>query len=725
MKILNFGSVNRDFVYRVDHFLQPGETLSSNGYASFPGGKGFNQSVAIARALSVGAESGCTLVHVGHVGRDGADLVELLRQEGANVDFLTEVEAPTGHAIIEVDPSGQNCILIHGGANQCLTPADIEAALQGAKIGPEDVVLLQNETSATAEILRLSAATGARVVFNAAPMSPEVLKLPLECVSLLVVNEVEGAALLGQKGDSPVDGYRLLEALRAAYPHADILLTLGVGGSLFGPHLNRVTTIGVPARSVRAVDTTAAGDTFIGYFLAAIAHGLEPLLALDQATAASAYCVAHEGASPSIPVPSQLPMPWDHTLLRGRCDKAPTSYRVGEAIVFTLEFENPPSEAACEGYEVRWTRKGDDGVTEEGSAPALSVLRQPLTVQTTLACPGFVSLVAMLHGPDGRPVSQPTKSGQWWVPNLAFDGGAGAEVEVLRPEPIPEDFDAYWERQKARMAEVPVRAECEEIPTTTEGVRLFQISIDCPGPRPVTGFFSLPAELPEGKTLPAEVCFQGYGTYIPVAPETLPRDMIRLEINAHGLEIGRDAEFYNQTFMGLYSNGYSYAFNPAENENPDTAYFNGMALRVMRALQYVKTRPEWNGRDLVAVGGSQGGLQTIWAASLDADVMEARSEIPWCCDLAGITTTRMASPWHIPYVRGIDYFDPVHHAHRVQCPVHIPRAGLGDYTCPPSGIAILYNLLPGPKSIRWVQGSTHGYVPPEPNQVEEHSQGKV
>lgn len=139
-----------------------------------------------------------------------------------------------------------------------------------------------------------------------------------------------------------------------------------------------------------------------------------------------------------------------------------------------------------------------------------------------------------------------------------------------------------------------------------------------------------------------------------------------------------------------------------------------MALRVMRSLEFVKTLPQWDGRTLIANGGSQGGLQTVWAAGLDHDVTLARPDIPWCSDLGGITLGRHTGGWRLKYTRALDYYDTINHAKRIQCPVEIPRAGLGDYVCPPSGVAILYNNIKTPKKITYVQGSTHGYVPPNP-----------
>ncbi len=713
MKILNFGSANIDHVYKVPHFLKPGETMPADSYARFPGGKGFNQSVALARA-------GADVYHAGHVGADGAWLVDFLRKDGVNVDFLTVVDTPTGHGIIQVAPDGQNCILIEGGANQCLTKSDIRAALAGAAIGAGDVVLLQNETSCAAEIIRLAAATGAKVAFNTAPYSDSVADLPLDLVGLFIVNELEGAALAGMPGVK--DGYRILNAIRSRFPEADVLLTLGAGGALYGRHEDRTNSTMLPANSVKVVDTTAAGDTFIGYFLAALGEGALPLMALDRATRASAFSVSHAGAAPSIPHPGELATPWDQTQLRGVCDKDPVSYKVGETMTFTIAFADAPDASCADGYTVRWTRSGDDGVKEEGSVPAADVMSAPLVIRTSLACPGFVHLYVDLHGPDGRPVCRPVGGpGEWWPPQVFFDGGAGAEIEKLHGEQEPADFDAYWDRQKARLAAVPLRADCVEVASPDPEVRVFAVSVDCAGPRPVTGYFSVPRALPESGRLPARVYFHGYGTGYnksTVPPIPYPRDALFFDVNAHGMELERDYRYYNDFFLATISNGYSYGFDPAQNKNPEDAYFNNMALRVMRALQFVKARPEWDGETLEIIGGSQGGLQTSWAAGLDHDVTLASPEVPWCCDLAGINTNRVASAWHIPYVPAIDYFDPINHAKRIKCRVNVPRAGLGDYTCPPSGIAIFYNNLRCEKSIRWLQGSQHGYIPPEPNQAQ-------
>ena len=225
------------------------------------------------------------------------------------------------------------------------------------------------------------------------------------------------------------------------------------------------------------------------------------------------------------------------------------------------------------------------------------------------------------------------------------------------------------------------------------------------------------------KSCRARCGFQGYGFYKQGCPEWAAwtckaRNEIFLEINAHGYELGREQAYYDEFGKGIHPEGYSYAFSPEENAKPETAYFRFMALRVMRALEYVKSLPEWNGKDLVAEGGSQGGLQTVWAAGLDPDVSLARPSIAWGCNFSATEPGgRLHGGWFVKYAPGLEYYDAVSHIARAKCPVEIPRAGLGDYVCPPSGQAALFNAIKTPKSILWVQGSQHGLVPPQPNQT--------
>jgi ribokinase len=283
-QVLNIGSLNVDRVFRVSRVVRPGETLSSHSLQVFAGGKGANQSVALARA-------GARVAHCGKVGPDGAWLVEKLAAEGIDTRCVAHGQFPTGQAIIQVADDGENAIVLLAGANHEITPDEIDAAL--ARCSPGTIVLSQNETSGVVHSIERAAALGISVVFNPAPFTPDVLEYPLKRTALLIVNESEGEGLTGQT--SP-DG--ILAALRTRLPATDLILTLGAAGVLYDGRAGR---FGVPAPATDVVDTTAAGDTFIGYFLATRLSGATVLDSLTAACRAAAICVSRAGAIDSIP----------------------------------------------------------------------------------------------------------------------------------------------------------------------------------------------------------------------------------------------------------------------------------------------------------------------------------------------------------------------------------------------------------------------------------------
>ncbi len=388
--------------------------------------------------------------------------------------------------------------------------------------------------------------------------------------------------------------------------------------------------------------------------------------------------------------------------LTGATDREQALYRAGEPITFRLDAryadELPPGD-----WYIKWNRTGDDGKTAGGTE---RVSDQPLTITTSLDKPGFVRIQATLLDRNNRPIYRANAKGK--RETVFFDGGAGVEIEKLQGLPEPEDFDAFWSRQKEKLAKVPLKATMDKV-KSSNGVDVYAVTVDCAGPAPVTGYLTMPADAKE-KSLPAQVNFHGYGTSVQNPPGGGSADKISFSVNAHGYLLGKDKAYYDDFFASIKSNGEIYAFDPKQNADPEQAYFNGMALRVMRALEFVKSLPQWNGRDLVVSGGSQGGLQTVWAAGLDHDVTRALPSIPWCSDLGGFRQGRLKG-WYPAHCAGLDYYDTINHAKRIKCPVEITRAGLGDYTCPPSGVAILYNNIKSPKKINWVQGSTHGYTP--------------
>lgn len=293
MKVLNFGSVNYDHIYEMDHFVTPKETVSSLSYKRSAGGKGLNQSIALARA-------GADVYHAGMAGFDGDALIECLQDFGVNTDFLKkDPDHATGHAVIQVCHA-ENCIILFGGTNRMITPQMIDDVLEHFDAG--DVLLIQNEISSLPELITNAHHKGMKIVFNAAPMNDAVFACPLAYIDLFIVNEVEGRGLA--KTDS-TDYECIIEALQKAYPANEILLTVGSEGSYY---IHGDMVIHQDAFPVEAVDTTAAGDTFTGYYLASVLKGEEPSAALRTASRAASICVQHHGAAPSIPSAEQLEM---------------------------------------------------------------------------------------------------------------------------------------------------------------------------------------------------------------------------------------------------------------------------------------------------------------------------------------------------------------------------------------------------------------------------------
>ena len=291
MRILNFGSLNIDNVYAVDHFIRPGETMSSLGMEVFCGGKGLNQSIAMARA-------GAQVWHAGAVGRnDGKKLLELLAESGVNTDFVRKTDGVSGHTIIQVDKNGQNCILLFGGANQEITPGQVDETLAHFEAG--DILLLQNEINGLAGLIKKAAEKGMKIYLNPSPVTGELLDLPLELVDCFILNEIEGADICGREAKEE----EIPQLLHEKYPRAVILLTLGSRGCIYYDGENRYEQ---PAFCVEAVDTTAAGDTFTGYFIASAVKGNSVPDALLKAAKAAAITVMGKGAAPSIPWDKQV-----------------------------------------------------------------------------------------------------------------------------------------------------------------------------------------------------------------------------------------------------------------------------------------------------------------------------------------------------------------------------------------------------------------------------------
>lgn len=288
-RILSYGSLNLDYVYHVPHFVTPGETLASSSRDIICGGKGLNQSIAAARA-------GGDVCHVGKIGADGQLLADTLAQSGVDISRISLSGGPSGHTIIQVDAQGQNCILLYGGSNQEIAPQEVDQALEG--FGPGDYLILQNEITGLDYIMEQGARRGLSIVFNPSPIDETISRLPLHLASLLVFNEIEGAALAGCQQEEEI-----LDVLRRRWPSCRLLLTLGSRGCIYDDGTQRIRQ-GI--YRIKAVDTTAAGDTFTGYFVACLAAGEDAKTCLDLASRAGAIAVSRPGAAPSIPTMDEV-----------------------------------------------------------------------------------------------------------------------------------------------------------------------------------------------------------------------------------------------------------------------------------------------------------------------------------------------------------------------------------------------------------------------------------
>ena len=392
---------------------------------------------------------------------------------------------------------------------------------------------------------------------------------------------------------------------------------------------------------------------------------------------------------------------WKGAYVAGETAEGKCFYDVGEPMTFRLKLGGiaavPPG-----NWTFRWRRTGDDGKVEEGTAPI--PLREPFVYTTSIAKPGFVRLFAEVVGAG---------------PNVKFDGGAGAAFDrIVQMHGEPDDFDAFWKRELDALAQVPFDPQLEEVASPRPEVKLSRFRLGCAKGKPSTGFISVPRA--PGK-YPVRLYFFGYNeswspraTAFPTAQQA-PTNEIVLRVNAHGLENGRDAAYYAAARKAAGSNGYGHGFDPAENARPETCYYLGMILRDVRAAQWAKTLPEWDGRKMLVYGGSQGGAQSLWTMALEPAITDAEVFIPWMCDWRGKAFGgRSGTDWGSEYAPGLDYFDLVNFAKRIRpgAYVNIFMAGLGDYICPPAGVASLYHALRCRKRIRWVQNCEHGWSSP-------------
>lgn len=290
MKVLNIGSLNIDYVYNVDHIILSGETQATATRNIYLGGKGINQTIAVRKA-------GVDIYHAGLIGDDGEMFIDACKEYGVNYDYIKKINVGTGHTIIQVDKNAQNSILLYGGANQELTMEYVDEVLSNFE--KDDILMLQNEVNMMPYIIEKAYEKGMQIVLNPSPFNEKLSDCDLSKVSIFILNEVEG----GQITNGEREPDRIVNKILEMYPSARVVLTLGQDGSMYADRNKRYVQ---PIYEVKAVDTTAAGDTFTGYFIAGLVENMPIEDTMRMAAKAASITVTREGAVQSIPARQEL-----------------------------------------------------------------------------------------------------------------------------------------------------------------------------------------------------------------------------------------------------------------------------------------------------------------------------------------------------------------------------------------------------------------------------------
>ena len=271
MAIINFGSLNLDHVYTMPHFVRPGETISAADYQVYWGGKGLNQSVAAAKA-------GGDVRHAGMIGAGGEKLREFLKECGVDTSLIGFTDVPQGHALIQVAETGENSIILFHGSNYEVSEEYIDQVLKTVPVG--SYVILQNEISNLSHVIAEASRKGCRIVLNPSPFDESF------------------QSLFGTQKPEEV-----IAIIEKAAPDLSIVLTFGSKGSVC---YSKGKIVKQNIYHVKAVDTTGAGDTFTGYFVASLDEGKALEESMRRAAAAAAIAVSRKGAAPSIPMREEV-----------------------------------------------------------------------------------------------------------------------------------------------------------------------------------------------------------------------------------------------------------------------------------------------------------------------------------------------------------------------------------------------------------------------------------
>lgn len=353
----------------------------------------------------------------------------------------------------------------------------------------------------------------------------------------------------------------------------------------------------------------------------------------------------------------------------GTCDKDALSYKIGEKMTFSVNLVDKDGKI-IEGQKLKW-KLTKDYSPEIQEGETLSS-KNPFVISTQMFAPGFARLTITPVDENGKRLKDMD----------IFDASACAGFDNIRQiTPEPKDYDAFWKKQLDALNKVPIKCDKKEV-DGKKGYKTYILSIDCVG-TPAKAWLTIP-ENAKPESLGIIMHVHGYGvglikpTYYPYA--------ISLSVERHSYKLNQTKEYYDNQKKILRNFG----LKKNENKNPENCYFKNMILRDIRALQYTKTLPEWNKKDITVFGGSMGGFQAIFVASLDNDITKCGAAVPWMCNLNGENEGKIKSHFKPDFIPEILYFDSTNAVKRIKCPIRI-TARLGDFGCPPSSITVLYH----------------------------------
>ena len=374
-------------------------------------------------------------------------------------------------------------------------------------------------------------------------------------------------------------------------------------------------------------------------------------------------------------------------------DRENAIYRVGEEATFLISVTQENDQAAdgtirfvVDDFRTGGTAAGlPQGIVTPGAEPARVVVKG--------RGPEFLRCQVTYTPDEGKAVR-------------AIAGAAFAPEKIGLSLPVPDDFDAFWAEQKRLLAEVPLDPKLTPVETRSESTVSFDVQVSCTGGAPVSGYFSKP-KAAASQSLPIVLWVHGAGvrgSSLGNSQKGAQAGFLSMDINAHGSPNGKPGSFYSELSKGPLSN-----YRHAGREGRDTIYFRGMYLRLVRAIDFLTTQPEWDGKTVVVVGHSQGGGQSLVAGGIDDRVTLIASGVPAICDHSGESAGRV-NGWPKLVPNGVDgnpdpkiqlaarYVDAVCFATRCKAEA-IMSVGFIDAVCPPSSCYAAYNALQGGKSI--------------------------